>query len=136
MLVILFTSILYRQCYHTGVNGIEKVGALLGFLDVGVDEQRVCFGMDILHHDLKAVEATGLRNLNLRTEALNKVLVHDTIRSGEEGQDMGNEVPLVIVHSVPVVEIFGQVDFLCSPEGSFCLFVHLPNLYQTQRVSV
>lgn len=35
--------------------------------------------MDVLHHDLEAVEAASLRYLDLSTEALDEVLVDDTI---------------------------------------------------------
>lgn len=49
----------------TSVNGIKEVGTLLGLLDIGVDEQGVSFGVDVLHHDLEAVEATGLGDLDL-----------------------------------------------------------------------
>ena len=113
----------------TGVDGIEEVGTLLLLLDVGVDQQRVGLRVNVLHHDLEAVEATGLRDLHLAREALNKVLVDDAIGGGEEGKDVGDEVALVVVEAgVPIVHVLGQIDLFGSPEGRFGLLVHLPDL--------
>jgi secreted protein with Ig-like and vWFA domain len=115
---------------HTGVNGIEEVGTLLGLLDVGINEERVGLGVDVLHHDLKTVEAAGLGDLNLTAEALQQVLVDNTVGSGEEGQNVGDEVTLVIVQAVvPVVQILGQINFLGGPERGLGLLVHLPDLW-------
>lgn len=114
---------------HTGVNSIEEVGALLGLLDVGVNEQRVGLGVDVLHHDLEAVEAAGLRDLDLSRETLKEVLVDDTIRGGEESKDVGDKVALIVVQAVvPVVEILGQVNLLGGPERGLGLLVHVPDL--------
>ena len=44
--------------------------------------------MDVLHHDLEAVEAAGFGDLDLAAEALDKVLVDDAVRGGEESEDM------------------------------------------------
>lgn len=112
-----------------GVDGIEEVGALRWLLDVGINEKGVGLGVDVLHHDLEAVEAPGLGNLDLGAETLDKVLIDDTIGGGEEGEDVGDEELLVIVELVaPVVEILGEIDLLSSPEGSLGLLVHLPDL--------
>lgn len=114
---------------HTGINGIEKVGALLGLLNIGINEQGVGLGVDVLHHDLETVEAAGLRNLDLSAETLNKVLVDDTIGSSEESKHVGDEVTLIIVEAVvPIVQILGQINLLSSPERGLGLLVHLPDL--------
>jgi hypothetical protein len=113
----------------TVVNGVEQVLALPWLADVCVDEQRVCLRVDVLHHDLETVEASCLGYLHLAGESLYKVLVDDTIRGGEEGEDVGDEEALVIVETlVPVVEILGQINLFGSPERSFSLLVHLPDL--------
>jgi hypothetical protein len=113
----------------TSLDGVEEVVALLGLLDVGVDEKRVGLGVDVLNHDLEAVEAASLRDLDLTAEALQQVLVDDTVRGGEESQDVGDEPSLILVNLVvPVVQVFGQVNLLGSPEGSLVLLVHLPDL--------
>lgn len=90
--------------------------------------------MDVLDHDLETIEATRFRNLDLATKTFHKVLIHDPIGSGEESEDVGDEVTLVIVQAiVPVVKVFGQVDFLSCPEGGLGLLVHLPDLNDTEN---
>lgn len=119
------------QCWlkRTGVNGVEQICPLRVLLDVGVDQEGVGLGVDVLHHDLETVEAARLGDLDLAAEALNEVLVDDAVGSGEEGQDVRDEVLLIIVQAVvPVVQILGEVNLLGSPEGGLGLLVHLPNL--------
>jgi len=112
-----------------GVNGVEEIGALGRLLDVGIDEEGVCFGVDVLHHDLETVKASSLRDLNLAAESLNKVLVDDAIGGSEESKDVGDEELLVSSKTVvPIVEILGQINLLSGPEGSLGLLIHLPNL--------
>jgi hypothetical protein len=113
----------------TVVNGIEQVRALSWLADVCVDEQGVCLGVDILHHDLEAVEASCLWYLHLAGESLDKVLVDNAIGGSEEGKDVGDEETLIVVEAlVPVVEILGQINLFGGPEGGFGLLVHLPDL--------
>lgn len=114
---------------RTGVDGIEEVVSLSWLLDVRVDEERVGLGVDVFDHDLESVEAASLRDLNLRAETLEEVLIHDAVRGGEEGKNVRDEVSLVIIEPVvPVVEILRQVDLFGSPEGRLGLLVHLPDL--------
>ena len=85
--------------------------------------------MDVLHHDLETVETSGLGDLNLGAETLDKVLVDDTVRGSEEGEDVRDEEALVVVEtSVPVVKILGEINLLGGPERGFGLLVHVPNL--------
>ncbi len=129
-------AIMSRVILLTSINGIEEVCSLGRLLDVSVNEQRVCLGVDVLHHDLETIEASGLGDLNLAAESLDQILVDDTIGGSEEGEDVGDEVLLILVESVvPVVEILGQVDFLGSPERRLGLLVHLPDLF-TVNVSL
>lgn len=100
-------------------------------LDVGINEQRVGLGVDVLHHDLETIEASCLGDLHLAAESLDQVLVDDTVRSGEESKDMRDEELLIVVDPVvPVVEILRQVDLLRCPERGLGLLVHLPDLLQ------
>lgn len=62
----------------------------------------VCFGVDVLHGDLEAIEASGLWQLHLRREALAEVFVDDTVRGSEEGEDVRDEVLLVLRQLLPV----------------------------------
>jgi hypothetical protein len=89
------------------------------------------------HHDLEAVERLGLGNLDLTAEALDKVLVDDTVRSGEESEDVLNKVALVVVELVvPVVEVGGEVDLLGGPERRLGLLVELPDLKVSGQCSL
>ena len=44
--------------------------------------------MNVLHHDLEAIETTRFGSLYLIRETLDEVLVDDTIGSGKESEDM------------------------------------------------
>ena len=82
---------------------------LLGILDVCVDQEAVHLRVDILYGDLEAVEETRLWHLHLGAEALHQVLVDDAVRGGEESQHVRDEVALIVLESLPVVQVFGQV---------------------------
>ena len=47
------------------LDGVEEAFAFGTVFDVGVDEERVSFRMDVLHHDLEAVETARFHRLNL-----------------------------------------------------------------------
>jgi hypothetical protein len=122
-------SMSVKDATLTVVNGVEEIGALLGLADVCVDQQRVGLGVDILHHDLEAVEASRLGYLYLAAEALHQVLVDNAVRGSEEGEDVRDEKAFVVVQPfVPVVEVFGEIDLFGGPERGFGLLVHLPDL--------
>jgi len=112
-----------------GLDSIEEICLLSLLLDICIDEKGVCFGVDVLHHDLETVEASSFWDLDFTTESLEEVLVDNSVRGSKECKNMGDEVSLVIVQSVvPVVKILGEINFLSSPERCFCLLVHLPDL--------
>lgn len=113
----------------TGINGIEEVGTLLLLFNVGVNEKGVRFGVDVFHHDLKPIKAARLWYLDFAAETLDEVLVDDAIGGSKECQHVGYEVSLIIIQPVvPIVQVFGQIDLLCSPERRFGFLVHLPDL--------
>ena len=85
-------------------------------LDVGVDQQRVCLTVNVLHSYLKAVEAPCLWRCDFGREVPTKVLVDYAIRRGKEREDMGHKVPFVGGQVVPVLQVQGQVNLLGSPE--------------------
>ena len=58
--------------------------------------------MDVLHGDLKSVEAPGLRNLDLHAELLGEVLQYDSVRGGKKREDVFDEVFLVGSEFFPV----------------------------------
>ena len=85
---------------------MKEAVALGRLLDVCVDEKGVRLRVDILYHDLEAVEAACLRDLDLAREALDQVFVDNAVRGGKEGEDVRDEVSFVIIQTVvPVVEI-------------------------------
>lgn len=84
--------------------------------------------MDVLDGDLEAVEAAGLRHLDLIAEVEGEVLVDDAVAGGEEGQHAGDEEPLAVLEVAPVLEVVGEVELLSGPEGGLGLLVHLPDL--------
>lgn len=64
--------------------------------------------MDVFHHDLEAVEAARFRYLDFAAETLDEIFIDDAIRCGEEGEDVRDEVSLIVIEAVvPVVEILG-----------------------------
>lgn len=114
---------------RNGLDGIEEVCTLGLLLDVCVNEEGVCLGVNVLDHDLETVEAAGLWDLDLAAEALEEVLVDNSVGRGEESENVGDEVALIVIEAVvPVVKVLGEVNLLCSPERRFRLLVHLPDL--------
>ena len=71
-------------------------------------------GVDVLDGDLEAVEAARLRDLDLVGEVQGQVLVHDAVRGREEGQDVRDEVPLLVVQLLPVALRVCVVDWAGS----------------------
>jgi len=49
-----------------------------------------------------ATKINHLGNLHLVAEVDNEVLVDNAVRGGEEGEDVRNEVALVVGHALPV----------------------------------
>jgi hypothetical protein len=92
------------QGNYTGFDCIKEVGALTRFFNIGVNQERVGFRMDVLHHDLEAIETSGLGNLYFIAKPLEKVLVYDTIRGSKEGKDVRNEKFLILIEAMfPIV---------------------------------
>ena len=89
--------------------------------------------MDVLHHHLESVEAPGLRNLNFCAEPLSKVFKYNSIRGGKEGEDVLDEVLLVLGKLLPVLGILSQVDLVDSPEAGHLVFVHFPDIFVLDR---
>lgn len=61
------------------LDGVEKLVLLFGVTNVGIDQQTVGFGVDVLHRHLESVETTRFRKLNLVDEAGTKVFQNDSI---------------------------------------------------------
>ena len=74
---------------RNSINSIEEVLALSRVFNVGINEKGVGFRVDVLHHNLEAVEASRFSSLNLVRKTFNQILVDDTVRGGEEGEERG-----------------------------------------------
>ena len=73
------------------------------------------------HHDLEPVEAARFCDLHFIAESLEQVLVDNAICRGKEGENVLDEVFLVLRHLVfPVVRVLAQVNLLCRPEAGLC----------------
>mmetsp|Transcript_45801 Transcript_45801/g.109054 ORF Transcript_45801/g.109054 Transcript_45801/m.109054 type:complete len:200 (+) Transcript_45801:226-825(+) len=64
-----------RHCF----NGVENTLPLLRILDVLLDQQRVCLGVDVFHCNLEAVKGSCLWHLDLAGELPCKVLQDNAI---------------------------------------------------------
>lgn len=67
---------------------------------------------------LEAVKAAGLGDLDVGGEAAGKVLEDDAIGGGKEGENVLDEVPLIVGQLLPVRGVLRQIDLLNGPEGS------------------
>ena len=77
---------------------------------------------------MEAVETASLRSLDFGHEALCEVFEHNTVGGGEEGEDMLNEVLLVLIELLPILDVLGEVDFLSGPKSSLLVLVQLPDV--------
>jgi hypothetical protein len=96
--------------------------------NVGVNEERVSLRVNILHHHLKPVEASGLSYLNLSGEPLCKIFEYNAVTRSEKGKHVLDEVLLALVEFLPIFLILSQVDLLCRPECRLLVLVHLPDV--------
>eukprot|EP00048_Salpingoeca_helianthica_P022447 m.18321 g.18321 ORF g.18321 m.18321 type:complete len:401 (+) comp7333_c0_seq1:1161-2363(+) len=113
------------------LNGVEEGDLFSGVGDICLDEAAVHFRVDVLHGNLKPVEASRLGQLHLAHEALSQVLVDNTIAGSEKGQHMLDKVLLVRLQLGPVVQILAEIHLLSRPKRRLCLLVHGPNLWVT-----
>ena len=60
---------------------------------------------------------THLRELHLAHEAHAEVLEDDAVGGGEEGENVRDEVLLIIGEVLPVLHVVGQVDLLGCRDG-------------------
>ena len=68
--------------------------------------------MDVFDGDLESVEGAGLGQLDLLHETTGEVLEDDSVRRGEEGENVFHEVLLVLGETLPVLGVGGEVDLL------------------------
>mmetsp|Transcript_8733 Transcript_8733/g.13966 ORF Transcript_8733/g.13966 Transcript_8733/m.13966 type:complete len:277 (-) Transcript_8733:444-1274(-) len=94
------------------VNGMQESHLLLRVFDVGVDQERVSFRVNVLDGNLKSIKASSLRGLDLRHKVLSQVLVDNAIRGCEECKDVTNEVAFIVRELYPISHIRAQINLL------------------------
>ncbi|KAJ4838164.1 hypothetical protein Tsubulata_029901 [Turnera subulata] len=94
------------------LDGVEEAVLLGGVLDVGLQEEAIHLGVDVLDGDLKAIEGARLGDLDLLHEPPGEVLEDDAVEGGEEGEDVGDEVLLVRGQGLALAEVLGEVHLL------------------------
>ena len=104
------------------LDGVKEVILLGLVLDLGINQERLRFGMDAFHGILETLEETSHRTLNFPLKADGQVLLNDSVASCEEGEDGLNEMPLIGGEFLKVVT--GEVNLLGSPERSQLLLLH------------
>ena len=67
--------------------------------------------MDVFNGDLETIECAGFGDLDFLHETDTEVFVDDAVGSGEEGEDVGDEVAFVVVKGFPVLGVGTKVDF-------------------------
>lgn len=79
-----------------GVDRVEEAVLLVRILDVRLEKEAVHLGVDVLNGYLEPVEGAGLGDLDLLHEPSGEILQDNSIGSGEEGEDVRDEVPLAV----------------------------------------
>jgi len=92
--------------------------------------------MYVLHRYLTLVKVFRLDHLHLVAESFDEISVDNAVTGCKKGQHMLDEVLLSFFEACPVLQIFGQVDLLCGPEGGHCLLVHAPHICVFDREQV
>jgi hypothetical protein len=75
--------------------------------NIGSNEKRICFRMNVFNHDLETIKRANFGDLDIVGEAFNNILVDNSIRVCEEREDMGNEMPFLMGQSYPIPIIMG-----------------------------
>lgn len=101
--------------------------------DVGLQEEAVHLGVDVLDRDLESVEGSGFGDLDFLHEPDGEILEDDSVGGGEEGQDVSEEVLLVGGQGFELTNVLREIDFLGGPERRFGFLVHLPDLRVLDR---
>ena len=71
-----------------GIDGVEEFMFFLRIFNIGIDQQRIGFGMDVFHHDLETIKASCFGQLHFAHKIHSQVLVYDTIACCEKGKYM------------------------------------------------
>src|SRR4051812_31055948 len=89
--------------------------------------------MNVLNRDLKAIKEFCLGVLNFRYKMLGQVFIHDAITGCKKCQHMGDKMTLTVIEVLPIRQVLTQINFFCSPETCFCLFIEFPDVMMLNR---
>jgi hypothetical protein len=84
--------------------------------------------VNVFHHHLEPIEASCLGDLDLSTETLSEIFKDDSIGGCEKGENVLDEVLLVVIELFPVLDILGKIDFFGCPKGRLLVLVHAPDV--------
>ena len=107
---------------------MEEVLSLVRIFDVGIDEERVSFRVNILHHDLEPIETPCFSDLDFVRKTFDEVFIHNAIRGGEKGKNMGDEMTLACGQVLPVPEVMRKINFFSGPKRRLGFLVKCPDL--------
>ena len=110
------------------LDGPQNVQLLHPILNIRVNQQRICHGMNGLHHHLHGIEMDGFGDLDLPRKALSQILHNNAIASGKEPQNALHEMLFILGQRDPVLHILGQVEFFRAPEDGNVILCHLPEI--------
>src|SRR5258707_12107152 len=85
-------------------------------LYIGINKQRISFGMNVFHHNLETIKTTCLRQLHLAHKVYCKVFVYNTIACREKCQYVGYEMLFALVHTFPMLHVIRKINLLRCPE--------------------
>lgn len=114
--------------YGDVLDSFEEEVLLNSITDVGVNQQRIGFRVNVFHHHLESVETAGFWHLNFSTESSSKILQNDSVGGSEECQHMFDEMFFVFGELLPVLNVLGKIDFLGSPKSGNLVFIHFPDV--------
>jgi hypothetical protein len=87
---------------------LKRLVPLLGFLDVGVDEETVHLRVNVFNGDLEAIKTPGFGDLHFLAESLNQILVDNSVRCSKKGKDVRNKVTLILSQCIPVLQVLND----------------------------
>jgi hypothetical protein len=89
--------------------------------------------VDVFHHHLEAVEASGFGNLDFGAETLGEIFKNNTVRGCKKSEYVFDEMLLIGSESLPILHVLAEVDLIDGPEASHLVFIHLPNVFVLDR---
>ena len=106
------------------MNRLEQVVSLHTVLNVRVQQQAVRLRRECSQWRAGSVKRPRLGHLHLLKESQTEVLEDDAVARGEEGEDVGDEVLLVLTEHLPVPVIHAEINLSAvQKDASACLYI-------------